>query len=169
MRDPLEVQQLNRRVSLIAIAALLLIMATTLAGCSFGAPRISLTFVPNPARLEVDQPINATATITLDGFGLFTVKSVTLEYLDENGQEVDNPDLPTGGQLDNEIPLPGTMGFFSITKSLTDLNNGEEIVPTVDWWAIYPRPVKIVFTFLDGSGRPVGSGELGLEWGSILD
>ncbi len=168
MRDPLEVQQLNRRVSLIAIAALLLIMATTLAGCSFGAPRISLTFVPSSVRLEVDQPVSVTGTITLDGFGLFTLKSVILECLDEDGQKVDDPHLPTGGELDNEIPLPGTMGFFSITKSLTDLNNGEEIVPTVDWWAVYPKPVKIVFTFLDGSGRPVGSGELGLEWGSIL-
>ena len=159
---------MNRRVSLITIAALLLVMATTLAGCNFGAPRISLTFAPNPVRLKVGQPIAVSGTITLDGFGLFTLKSVILEYLDADGERVDNPDLPTGGQLENEIMLPGTMGFFSITKSLAELNNGEEIVPTIQWWAIQPRPMKIVFTFLDGSGRPVGSGELKLEWGSIL-
>jgi hypothetical protein len=168
MRGPLEVQQLNRRFSLIAIVALLLAMATTLAGCSFGAPRISLTFVPNTVRLEVDQPINVSGTITLDGFGLFTLKSVILEYLDTDGQGVDDPHLPTGGQLEEAITLFGTMGLVSESRSLTELNNGEKIVPTVDWWAVYPRPVKIVFTFLDGSGKPVGGGELGLEWGSIL-
>ncbi len=161
-------QQLKRRISLLAIVALLLVMATTLAGCSFGPPRISLTFRPNPVRLEVDQPINVTGTITLDGFGLFTVKRVSLEYLDAYGQEVDDPHLPTGGQLDNEIPLPGTMGFFSIEKTLAQLNNDDEVVPTVDWWAVFPRPVKIVFTFLDKSGKPVGGGELRLEWGDAL-
>lgn len=60
------------------------------------------------------------------------------------------------------------MGFFSVTKPLAELNNGEEIVPTLDWLAIYPRPVKIVFTFLDESGKPVGGGELRLEWVSDL-
>jgi len=119
--------------------------------------------------LEVDQPINVSGTITLDGFGLFTLKSVILEYLDTDGQGVDDPHLPTGGQLEEAITLFGTMGLVSESRSLTELNNGEKIVPTVDWWAIYPRPVKIVFTFLDGSGKPVGGGELGLEWGSILD
>jgi hypothetical protein len=164
----MEVQQLNRRFSLIAIVALLLAMATTLAGCSFGAPRISLTFVPNTVRLEVDQPINVSGTITLDGFGLFSLKSVILEYLDADGNGVNDPHLPTGGELKSEITLPGTMGFFSITKSLAELNDGEEIAPTIEWWFIELRPMKIVFTFLDGSGKPVGGGELELEWGSIL-
>lgn len=161
-------EQLNRRISLIAIAVLLLVMATTLAGCSLGPPRISLTFSPNPVRLRVGEPINATGTITLDGFGLFTVKSVILAYQDTDGGKVENPNLPTGGELDEAITLPGTMGFFSVTKPLAELNNGEEIVPTPDWLAIYPRPVKIVFTFLDESGKPVGGGELRLEWVSDL-
>jgi hypothetical protein len=155
---------LKRRVSLIVIAALLLVMATTLAGCSFGPPRISLTFKTNPVLLKVDQPIDVAATITLDGFGLFTLKSVILEYLDADGHKVDDSHLPTGGELDEAITLPGLMGFFSVTQPLAELNNGEEIVPTADWWEVYPRPVKIVFTFLDGSGKPVGGGELGLEW-----
>jgi len=38
-----------------------------------------------------------------------------------------------------------------------------------EWRAILQKPATIVFTFLDGSGKPVGGGELGLEWGSILD
>jgi len=161
------VQQLNRRISLVAVAALLLVMATTLAGCSVGAPRISLTFNPNPVRLRVGQPIHTSGTITLDGFGLFTVKSVILAYLDVDGEKVEDPDLPAGGELDDAITLPGTMGFFSITKSLAELNDGEEIVPSLDWWEVYPRPVKIVFTFLDESGRPVGGGDLRLEWDDI--
>jgi len=159
---------LSRRVPLIAVVALLLAMATTLPGCSLGPPRISLTFVPNPVPLQVDRPIDVAATITLDGFGLFTLKSVILEYLDADGHKVDDPHLPTGGELDEAITLLGVMGFFSVTQPLTELNNGEEIVATADWWEVYPRPVKIVFTFLNGSGKPVGGGELRLDWGNAL-
>ncbi|HAI85472.1 MAG TPA: hypothetical protein DCL63_00600 [Firmicutes bacterium] len=162
---------MKKRVSLIAIAALLLVMATTLAGCSFGAPRISLTFVPQCAKLRVGQSMQVDVTIRLDGFGFFTVKRLSLKYLTATGDELQNAEtygLPTGGDLGKEIPLVGTMGFASIRKSLTELNNDEPVTPTAEWWLIQPRPMKIVFTFFDESGKAVGSGELGLEWDNVV-
>ncbi len=162
---------MKKRVLLIAIAALLLVMATTLAGCSFGAARLSLTFTPKVADVKVDQAIQASVTLKLEGFGRFNIKRVALKYYDENGDEVESAgeyDLPTGAEFEPAIPLFGTMGFASKTLSLKELNNDEDVTPTLTWWSIDPRPVKIVFTFFDDSGKAVGSGELGLKWEQII-
>ena len=162
---------MRRRFSAILIAAVLLTVATTLSGCSFGAPSISMTFSPSTVTLKAGQPVNVSVTLTLNGFGSFEIKRLSLSYITANGDEIENAEmygLPTGGDLDNAITLFGTLGLASKTLSLAELNNGEEIIPAAGWWLIHPHPVGIVLTFFDGSGKLVGRGELGLVWSSLV-
>lgn len=169
MGGPLEVQQLNRRVSLIAIAALLLVMATTLAGCSFGPPRLVVSFAPSTLMLQPNQEIDLTIRVRLDGWGFFSVNEIRLKYLDSQGQEVERAGelgMPTGRVLDKPIQLAGTLGMLSAERTLKQLNDDKPVVADPDWWLI--QPTTIVFMFLDESEKLVGSGELKLEWGSIM-
>jgi len=170
MRDPLEVQKLKRHVLRTAIALLLLVMATTLAGCGFGPPKLVVSFVPSTLELQPNQQIDLTIRVRLDGWGFFSVNEVRLEYLDSEGQEIDDAGewgMPTGQVLDEPIQLAGTLGLLSAERTLTQLNNDEPIEADPDWWLIPSRPTTIVFMFLDGSEKLVGSSELGLEWFNI--
>lgn len=161
---------MKRRVSLIVIAALLLVMATTLAGCSFGPPRLVVSFVPSTLVLQPNQEINLTIRVRLDGWGFFTVDEIRLKYLDSQGQEIEDVGewgMPMGQVLDEPIKLAGTLGMLSAERTLKQLNDGKPVVADPDWWLIPSKPETMVFMFLDESGNLVGSGELGLTWASI--
>ncbi|MEA4883505.1 MAG: hypothetical protein VB144_07610 [Clostridia bacterium] len=155
---------MKKVLSLFAAVVLLLVMTTMLAGCNLGAPRLVVSFSPNPLRLEPETDINLTVNLRFDGIGFFNVKELRISYFDAFDVERTYEDLPSGKVLDSAIPAPGLGGLISVSKTLTDLNNGTPIKSTADWWTLLPHPAKMVFTFLDDSGNPVGGGDLRLEW-----
>jgi len=75
-------------------------------GCTFGRARIGVEFIPDPLVINWDEEeIVGAVTLSLDGFGTFTLNEIRMEFVDADGQTVESGHLPQGGALPNAIPL----------------------------------------------------------------
>lgn len=153
-------------VKRLLLLTLLVAMVTTMTGCTFGRARIGVEFIPDPLVINRDEEeIVGAVTLSLDGFGTFTLNEIRMEFVDADGQTVESEHLPQGGALPNPIPLGGTLGMVKKTVTLKDVMGSEAVKINRDWWSVGAiRPVLCKVTFLSSSGKPVGSGSVGLKW-----
>jgi len=109
-------------VKRLLLLTLLVAMGTTMTGSTFGRARIGVEFIPDPLVINRDEEeIVGAVTLSLDGFGTFTLNEIRIEFVDDDGQTVESEHLPQGGALPNAIPLGGTLGMVKKTVTLKDV------------------------------------------------
>lgn len=127
---------------------------------------MSVEVTPDPLVIALgEEEIVGDVTLTLDGFGIFTLSEIRLDFLDAGGQTVESEHLPKGGALPNSITLPGTMGWAKKTVPLSLVLGSDGVKIKNEWWlpgVVHPASCRV--TFLNPSGNAVGSGSVGLRW-----
>lgn len=82
-------------VKRLLLLTLLVAMVTTMTGCTFGRARIGVEFIPDPLVINWGaEEIIGAITLSLDGFGTFTLNEIRMEFVDADGQTVESEHLP---------------------------------------------------------------------------